>query len=175
MRKDFLELTYKLRLRKIFISVLSVLILSFYILPRIAESDIMFEAVEQTEVIIVENPETQIQQQQFKSARPSIPIEADEDSDIDTLDFMDTDIEGFGDWGAPPPPPKSNSRPKWESTIGRPNIYRDWSSDDDTCSWKFKPGSNRHRGAMVIDIFHHHYRRARPFTVARWWISGSVS
>ena len=113
MRKDFLELTYKLRLRKIFISVLSALILSFYILPRIAESDIMFEAVEQTEVIIVEIPETQIQQQQFKSARPSIPIEADEDSDIDTLDFMDTDIEGFGDWGAPPPPPKSNSRPKW--------------------------------------------------------------
>ena len=66
MRKDFLEITYKLRLRKIFISVLSVLILSFYILPRIAESDIMFEAVEQTEVIIVEIPETQIQQQQFK-------------------------------------------------------------------------------------------------------------
>jgi len=33
------------------------------------------------------------------------------ESDIDTLDFMDTDIEGFGDWGAPPP--KSNSRPKW--------------------------------------------------------------
>ena len=87
MRKDFLELTYKLRLRKIFISVLSLLILSFYILPRIAESDIMFEAIEQTEVIIVEIPETQIQQQQFKSARPSIPIEADEDSDIDTLDL----------------------------------------------------------------------------------------
>tara|TARA_B100000029_G_scaffold88491_1_gene78345 strand:- start:523 stop:882 length:360 start_codon:yes stop_codon:yes gene_type:complete len=26
---------------------------------------------------------------------------------------MDTDIDSFGDWGAPPPPPKSGSRPKW--------------------------------------------------------------
>ena len=26
---------------------------------------------------------------------------------------MDTDIDGFGDWGAPPPPPQSGSRPKW--------------------------------------------------------------
>ncbi len=113
MRKDFFEITYKLRVRKVFISVLSILSLSFYVLPKMGESEISFEEIEQTEVVIVEIPKTEVQQQQFKSARPSIPIEADEESDIDTLDFMDTDIEGFGDWGAPPPPPTSNTRPKW--------------------------------------------------------------
>jgi len=113
MRQDFFELTYKLRIRKIFIGILAVFSLSFYIFPRIGKSDISFEEIEQTDIIIVEIPETKIQQQQFKSARPSIPIEADTESDIDTLDFMDTDIEGFGDWGAPPPPPSTNNRPKW--------------------------------------------------------------
>ena len=118
MRKDFFELTYKLRLRRIFISVLSILILSFYILPRVAKSNIIFEGIEQTEVIIVEIPETQIQQQQFKSARPSIPIEADDESDIDTLDFMDTDIEGFDSW-APPPKKKKNVSVRSLKTIWR--------------------------------------------------------
>ena len=113
MRRDPLEITYKLRIRQIFVAVLVSLSCAFYLLPKIEESEISFEEVEQTEIIIVEIPETQIQQQQFKSARPSIPIEADEESEIDTLDFMDTDIEGFGDWGAPPPPPSSNNRPKW--------------------------------------------------------------
>ena len=113
MRQDPLEITYKLRIRQIFVIVLVSLSFAFYLLPKIEESKISFEEVEQTEIIIVEIPETQIQQQQFKSARPSIPIEADEESEIDTLDFMDTDIEGFGDWGAPPPPPSSNNRPKW--------------------------------------------------------------
>ena len=113
MRQDPLEITYKLRIRQIFVIVLISLSFAFYLLPKIEESKISFEEVEQTDIIIVEIPETQIQQQQFKSARPSIPIEADEESEIDTLDFMDTDIEGFGDWGAPPPPPSTNNRPKW--------------------------------------------------------------
>ena len=113
MRQDFFEITYKLRIRKIFIGVLASLSLSFYLLPKMGQSNISFEEIQQTEIIIVEIPETEVQQQQFKSVRPSIPVEADEESDIDTLDFMDTDIEGFGDWGAPPPPPQTNNRPKW--------------------------------------------------------------
>ena len=113
MRKDYFERTYRLRIRIVYLSILSSLILGFYFFPKIIESDMIFEAEEFTEIMNVEIIKPIQQQQQFKSARPSIPIEADEDSDIDTLDFMDTDIEGFGDWGAPPPPPKSNSRPKW--------------------------------------------------------------
>ena len=64
----------------------------------------IFEAEEFTEIMNVEIIKPIQQQQQFKSARPSIPIEADDESEIDTIDFMDTDIEGFGEWGTPPPP-----------------------------------------------------------------------
>ena len=113
MRKDYFELTYSLRIRIVYLSILSSLILGFYFFPKIIENDMIFEAEEFTEIMNVEIIKPIQQQQQFKSARPSIPIEADDESEIDTMDFMDTDIAGFGDWGAPPPPPSSSGRPKW--------------------------------------------------------------
>jgi len=111
MRKDYFEITYKLRIREISAVVIGSLVLLFYAFPKVVESNLVFEESEYTEILNVEIVKPLQQQQQFKSARPSIPIEADEEAEIDTLDFMDTDIEGFGDWGAPPPPPNSNSRP----------------------------------------------------------------
>ncbi len=113
MRKDYFELNYPLRIRLVFIAVMFFLIAIFYAFPKIIENKIIIEESEYTEILKVELVTPIQQQQKFQSARPAIPIEADEDSEIDTLDFMDTDIESFGDWGAPPPPPKSNSRPKW--------------------------------------------------------------
>tara|TARA_B100000927_G_scaffold288540_1_gene283321 strand:+ start:33 stop:653 length:621 start_codon:yes stop_codon:yes gene_type:complete len=113
MRKDYFEITYKLRIREISAIVLGTLVLLFYAFPKVVESELVFEEAEFTEILNVEIVKPLQQQQQFKSARPSIPIEADEESEIDTLDFMDTDIESFGDWGAPPPPPTSGNRPKW--------------------------------------------------------------
>ena len=113
MRKDYFELTYKLRIREISAIVIGGLVVLFYAFPKIVATEIVFEEAEYTEILNVEIVKPLQQQQQFKSARPSIPIEADEESAIDTLEFMDTDIDGFGDWGAPPPPPQSNSRPKW--------------------------------------------------------------
>ena len=120
MRKDYFELTYKLRIREISAFVIGVLVILFYLFPKIIESQIIFEESEFTEILNVEIVKPLQQQEQFKSARPSIPIEADEESDIDTLDFMDTDIEGFGDWGAPPPPPTSNNRPNGFNMIRLP-------------------------------------------------------
>ena len=113
MRKDYFELTYRLRIRIVYLSVLTSLIFGFYLFPKIIESDMIFESDEYTEIMNVEIIKPIQQQQQFKSARPSIPIEADDESEIDTIDFMDTDIAGFGDWGAPPPPPSSSGRPTW--------------------------------------------------------------
>ena len=113
MRKDYFELTYKLRIREISAIVIGVLIVLFYAFPKVVATELVFEDAEYTEILNVEIVKPLQQQQQFKSARPSIPIEADEESEIDTLEFMDTDIDSFGDWGAPPPPPKSGSRPKW--------------------------------------------------------------
>jgi len=110
MRKDYFEFNYPLRIRLVFISVLFFLITLFYAFPKVIENKIIIEEAEYTEILKVELV-TQIQQQQkFQSARPAIPIEADEDSDIDTLDFMDTDIEGFDSWAAPPSKKKNSSR-----------------------------------------------------------------
>ena len=96
MRKDYFESTYSLRIRLVFIGVMLFLIGLFYSFPKVIESKLIIEEAEYTEILEVELVTQIQQQQQFKSARPAIPIEADEDSEIDTLDFMDTDIEGFG-------------------------------------------------------------------------------
>ncbi len=110
MRKDYFEFNYPLRIRLVFISVLFFLITLFYAFPKVIENKIIIEEAEYTEILKVELV-TQVQQQQkFQSARPAIPIEADEDADIDTLDFMDTDIEGFDSWAAPPSKKKNSSR-----------------------------------------------------------------
>ena len=101
MRKDYFELNYPLRIRVVFISVMFFLISVFYFFPRIIESKSIIEEAEYTEILKVELITIIQQQQKFESARPAIPIEADEDSEIDTLDFMDTDIEGFDSWSAP--------------------------------------------------------------------------
>ena len=111
MRKDYFEITYRLRIRTVFITVLSVLMVLFYIFPKAVEANMLFEEAEYTEILNVEIIKPIQQQQQFKSARPSIPIEADDESEIDTIDFMDTDIAGFGDWGAPPP--SENKKREW--------------------------------------------------------------
>jgi len=110
MRKDYFELNYPLRIRVVFISVMFFLISIFYFFPRIIESKIIIEEAEYTEILNVELVTIIQQQQKFQSARPSIPIEADEDSEIDTLDFMDTDIEGFDSWAAPPSKKKNRTR-----------------------------------------------------------------
>ena len=110
MRKDYFELNYPLRIRVVFISVMFFLIAVFYAFPKVVENKLIIEEAEYTEILKVELV-TQIQQQQkFQSARPAIPIEADDESEIDTLDFMDTDIEGFDSWAAPTP--KSKGRKK---------------------------------------------------------------
>ena len=61
------------------------------------------------ERLIIPNTQTNSHTDQITSywARPSIPIEEDEiEDEIIEFDFMDTDIEGFGEWGTPPPPRK---------------------------------------------------------------------
>ena len=110
MRKDYFELNYPLRIRLVFMSVIFFLITLFYAFPKIIESKLIIEEAEYTEILKVELVTLIQQQQKFQSARPAIPIEADDESEIDTLDFMDTDIEGFDSWAAPTP--KSKGRKK---------------------------------------------------------------
>jgi len=110
MRKDYFELNYPLRIRLVFISVMFFLIAVFYAFPKVIEGKLIIEESEYTEILKVELVTPIQQQQKFQSARPAIPIEADDESEIDTLDFMDTDIEGFDSWAAPPSKKKGSSR-----------------------------------------------------------------
>ena len=93
MRKDYFEITYKLRIREISSVVLTSLVILFYAFPKVVESELIFEEAEFTEILNVEIVKPLQQQQQFKSARPSIPIEADEESEIDTLGSMLNDSD----------------------------------------------------------------------------------
>ena len=111
MRQDYYEITYPTRIRIIAISVMLFMTIAFYSCQRIEAK--MSEGQEKmmTKMEEVEFVQIELQQQKFQSARPSIPIEADEDSEIDTLEFMDTDISDFGFWEAPPVSGKK--RPLW--------------------------------------------------------------
>ena len=79
-------------------------LLSFYGLQRF-EPDIDIESEGQ---IIIENIEIR-ETQQFETppppARPSIPIESEDEDLADDLTIEETDLDNFDAWDAPPPPP----------------------------------------------------------------------
>ena len=106
MRKDNLQKNYHLRMRLVTICSLFVVLFAFYTIPKFEPNNNILEEKEFIEIINVELVKPPSQETNYKSNRPPIPIEADDESEIDTIDFMDTDIEGFGEWGTPPPPRK---------------------------------------------------------------------
>ena len=128
MRQDYYEITYPTRIRIVAILVILFITITFYSCQKIEAQSIKNQKRKTTKMEEVEFFQIELQQQNFQSARPSIPIEADEDSEIDTLEFMDTDISDFGFWEAPPlsgkkrplwvaydkaPVPKKTLRPKY--------------------------------------------------------------
>lgn len=111
MRKDNLQKNYHLRMRLVTICSLFVVLFAFYTIPKFEPNNNILEEKEFIEIINVELVKPPSQETNYKSNRPPIPIEADEESDIDSVNFENTDIEGFGDWGMPPPPSSTNNRP----------------------------------------------------------------
>ena len=79
-------------------------LLSFYGLQRFdPDTD-----VENERQIIIENieiPETQQFETPPPPARPSIPIESEDEDLADDLTIEETDLDNFDAWDAPPPPP----------------------------------------------------------------------
>ena len=51
MRKDYFELTYKLRIREISAIVIGVLIILFYTFPKVVATELVFEDAEYTEIL----------------------------------------------------------------------------------------------------------------------------
>ena len=79
-------------------------LLSFYGLQRF-EPDIDIENEGQIIIENIETPETQQFETPPPPARPSIPIESEDEDLADDLTIEETDLDNFDAWDAPPPPP----------------------------------------------------------------------
>ena len=79
-------------------------LLSFYSLQRF-ENDIDIETEGQIIIENIEIPETQQFETPPPPARPSIPVESEDDDLADDLTIEETDLDNFDAWDAPPPPP----------------------------------------------------------------------
>jgi len=79
-------------------------LLSFYGLQRF-EPDIDVENERQIILENIEIPETQQFETPPPPARPSIPIESEDEDLADDLTIEETDLDNFDAWDAPPPPP----------------------------------------------------------------------
>ena len=79
-------------------------LLSFYGLQRF-EPDIDIESEGQIIIENIEIPETQQFETPPPPARPSIPIESEDEDLADDLTIEETDLDNFDAWDVPPPPP----------------------------------------------------------------------
>ena len=81
------------------------LILIFLIYPRYLGL-IALEDVELQEIIIENIPQTQQIEKPPPPARPSVPVESEDEDIADDLTIEETDLDSFEAWDAPPPPPE---------------------------------------------------------------------
>ena len=91
-----------LRVGLLFASFL--LLLGFYSLQRF-ENNIDIETEGQIIIENIEIPETQQFETPPPPARPSVPVESEDDDLADDLTIEETDLDNFDAWDAPPPPP----------------------------------------------------------------------
>lgn len=86
------------------ISIL-LLISTFLISPRNLGL-IELEDVDLQEIIIENIPQTQQIEKPPPPARPSVPVESEDEDIADDLTIEETDLDSFEAWDAPPPPPE---------------------------------------------------------------------
>ena len=96
------EYSTVLRVGVLFASFL--LLLGFYSLQRF-ENNIDIETESQIIIENIEIPETQQFETPPPPARPSVPVESEDDDLADDLTIEETDLDNFDAWDAPPPPP----------------------------------------------------------------------
>ena len=92
-----------IRLSTLFSIIL--LILIFLIYPRYLGL-IALEDVELQEIIIENIPQTQQIEKPPPPARPSVPVESEDEDIADDLTIEETDLDSLEAWDAPPPPPE---------------------------------------------------------------------
>ena len=100
-----LKFKYPLVIRLATLFSIILLILTFLIYPRYLGL-IELEDVELQEIIIENIPQTQQIEKPPPPARPSVPVESEDEDIADDLTIEEADLDSFEAWDAPPPPPE---------------------------------------------------------------------
>ena len=99
-----LKFKYPLIIRLATLVSIILLILTFLIYPRYLGL-LELEDFELQEIIIENIPQTQQIEKPPPPARPSVPVESEDEDIADDLTIEETDLDSFEAWDAPPPPP----------------------------------------------------------------------
>ena len=96
---------YPITIRLATLSSMLLLIFTFLIYPRYLGL-IDLEDIELQEIMIENIPQTQQFERPPPPARPSVPVESEDEDIADDLTIEETDLDNFEAWDAPPPPPE---------------------------------------------------------------------
>jgi len=96
---------YPITIRLATLSSVLLLIFTFLIYPRYLGL-YELEEVELQEILIENIPQTQQIERPPPPARPSVPVESEDEDIADDLTIEETDLDNFEAWDAPPPPPE---------------------------------------------------------------------
>ncbi len=96
---------YPITIRLATLGSVSLLIFTFLIYPRHL-GVLELEDVELQEILIENIPQTQQIERPPPPARPSVPVESEDEDIADDLTIEETDLDNFEAWDAPPPPPE---------------------------------------------------------------------
>ena len=96
---------YPITIRLATLGSVLILILTFLIYPRYLGL-LELENVELQEILIENIPQTQQIERPPPPARPSVPVESEDEDIADDLTIEETDLDNFEAWDAPPPPPE---------------------------------------------------------------------
>ena len=100
-----LKFKYPLIIRLATLFSIILLILTFLIYPRYLGL-LELEDFELQEIIIENIPQTQQIEKPPPPARPSVPVESEDEDIADDLTIEETDLDSFEAWDAPPAPPE---------------------------------------------------------------------
>jgi len=112
LAQQYPHVSVKLQHRK-FLEIGAMIVLTFFIVMLYAFPKFTVEEIEQEEYVApIENIEIPPETQQFDKppppARPSIPIESEDEEIDEDFTIEETDLEDFEILDEPPPPPESN-------------------------------------------------------------------
>ncbi len=96
--------SYPLRVRFILSGVVGALVLLFYLFPRFLGEGAGAAAYIDEMVETIDIPPTQQLEIPPPPARPSIPVESEDEDIAEDITIEETELESF-EWDAPPPPP----------------------------------------------------------------------